>query len=130
MQSQDLFTDCLGFPRQQSQSPGVYCRLEVNLGENSFKFETGNPGKFHGKFHGKRKSPNDYRRDQRRNKPPGNQGVSSAASGDPTKAQKGLISRTTPSSPPCSRTVPYKTIVRRDLIYILYDIQIVKITVN
>ena len=35
-QSQDLFKDCLGFARQLSQSPGVYCKLEVKLGENSF----------------------------------------------------------------------------------------------
>ena len=66
-QSQDLFKDCLGFARQLSQSPGVYCELEVNLGENSFKFMNGSPGK----FPGKRKSPSDYRRDQRRKKPQG-----------------------------------------------------------
>ena len=45
-QSQDLFKDCLGFTRQLSQSPGVYCKLEVKFGENSFKFETGNLGNF------------------------------------------------------------------------------------
>ena len=95
-QSHDLFKDCLGFARQLSQSPGVYCRLEVKLGENSFKFQTGSPGK----FPGKRKSPSNYRRDQRRKKPPGkgmptpgNQGVSSVAPGDPTRAQKGIISK-------------------------------------
>ena len=109
-QSQDLFKDCLGFARQLSQSPGVYCRLEVKLGENSFTFQTGSPFK----FPGKRKSPSNYRRDQRRRKPggkgmptPGNQGVSSAAPGDPTRAQKGIISRAPPSSPPWNRTVPW-----------------------
>ena len=109
-QSQDLFKDCLGFARQLSQSPGVYCKLEVKLGENSFKFETGNPGK----FPGKRKSPSDYRRDQRRKNPPGkemptpgNHGVFSSAPGDHTRAQKEVISRAPPSSPPCSRTVPW-----------------------
>ena len=98
--SQDLFKDC----------PGVYCKLEVKLGENSFKFKTGNPGK----FPGKRKSPSNYRRDQRRKKPlgkgmptPGNHGISSVAPGDPTRAQKGIISRAPPSSPPCSRMVPW-----------------------
>ena len=107
--SQDLFKDCLGFARQLSQRPEVYCTLEVKLGENSFKFETGNPGK----FPGKRKSPSDYRRDQRRKKPPGkemttpvNHGKSSAAPGDHTRAQKGVTSRAPPSSPPCSKTIP------------------------
>ena len=52
-QSQDLFKDCLGFSRQLSQSPGVYCKLEVELGENSFTFQTGSSGR----FPGKRKSP-------------------------------------------------------------------------
>ena len=92
-QSQDLFKDCLGFTRQLSQNPGVYCKLEVKLGENSFKFETGNLDKFSGKM----KSPSDYRRDQRREKPPGkgmptpgNHRVSSAAPGYPTRAQKGV----------------------------------------
>ena len=56
-QSQDLFKDCLGFARQLSQNPGLYCKFEVKLGENSFKFETGNSGK----FPGKRKSPSDYK---------------------------------------------------------------------
>ena len=72
----------------------MYCKLKVKLGENSFKFETGNPVK----FPGKRKSPSDYRRNQRRKKPPGkgvptpgNHRVSYLAPGDPTKAQKGLI---------------------------------------
>ena len=41
-QTQDLFKDCLGFAKQLFQSPGVFCKLEVKLGENSFKFETGN----------------------------------------------------------------------------------------
>ena len=88
-QAQDLFKDCLGFARQLSQSPGLYCKLKVKLGVNSFKFETGNPGK----FPGKRKSPSDFRRDQKRKKPPGkemptpgNQGVSSVSPGDPTRA--------------------------------------------
>ena len=83
------------FLRQLSQSPGVYCKLEVKLGENSFTFQTGSPGK----FPGKRKSHSDYRRDPRRRKrggngvpTPGNQGVSSTAPGDPTRAQKGIIS--------------------------------------
>ena len=95
-QSQDLFNDCLGFARQLSQSPGVYCRLEVKLGENSFIFQTGSPGN----FHGKRKSPSDYRRNQRRKKSPGkgmptpgNQGIISVAPGDPSRAQKGVTSR-------------------------------------
>ena len=107
-QSQDLFTDCLGLPRQLSQSPGVYCRLEVKIGENAFKFQTGSLGK----FPGKRKSHSDYRRDQRRKTPPvkgmptpGSHRVSSVAPWDPTRAQKGVISRA-PSSPLCSRTVP------------------------
>ena len=105
-QTQDLFKDCLGFARQQS--PGLYCRLEVKLGENYFNFQTGSPGK----FSGKRKSPSDYRRGQRRRKPPGkgvptpgNHLVGSVAPGDPTGAQKGRISKA-PSSPPCSRKVP------------------------
>ena len=108
-QSQDLFKDCLSFARQLSQSPGVYCKLEVKLGENFFKFQTGSPGK----FPGKRKSPSDYRRDQRRRKPPGkgmptpgNHGVGSVAPGDPTRAQKGIISCVPPSSPLCNRSVP------------------------
>ena len=37
-QSLDQFNDCLGFARQLSQSPIVYWRLEVKLGENSFAF--------------------------------------------------------------------------------------------
>ena len=108
-QSQNLFKDCLGFARQLSQSPGLYCRLEVKLGENSFKFQTGSPGK----FPGKRKSPSDYRKDQRRRKPPGkgiptpgNHGLVAVAPGDPTRAQKGIISRDSSSSP-CSRTIPW-----------------------
>ena len=95
---------------QLSQSPGLYCKLEVKLGVNSFKFETGNSGK----FPGKRKSPSDYRRDQKRKKPPGkempipgNPGVCSAAPGGPTRAQKGVTSRAPPSSPLCSRAVPW-----------------------
>ena len=85
-QSQDLFKNCLGLPRQLSQNPGLYCRLEVKLGENSnfFQFQTGRPGK----FPGKRKSPSIYRRDQRRRKPPekgmptpGNHGVGFVALG-------------------------------------------------
>ena len=86
-QSQDLFNDLLGFARQLSQSPRVYCRLEVKLGENSFIFQNGSPGK----FPGKRKSPSNYGRDQRKKKPPGkgmftpcNQGIRSVALGDPT----------------------------------------------
>ena len=37
--SQDLFKDCLGFARHLFLSPGLYCRLEVKLGENSFNFQ-------------------------------------------------------------------------------------------
>ena len=37
---------------------------------------------------------------------PGNHGVGYVASVDPTGAQKGIISQA-PSSPPCSRTVPW-----------------------
>ena len=48
--------------KQLFQSLGLYCRLEVKLGENSFKFQTGSPGK----FSDKRKSPSDYRRNQNR----------------------------------------------------------------
>ena len=106
-QYQDLFKDCLGFARQLSQTPGAFCKLEVKLGENSFSFQTGSPGS----FPGKRKSPSDYRRDQRRRKSPGKgmptpgtQGVSSAAPGDTTKAQRRTILL---PSPPCSRTVPW-----------------------
>ena len=108
-QLQNLFKDCLGFARQLSQSPGLYCRVEVKLEENSFTFQTGSPGK----FSGKRKSHRNYRSDQRRQKPPGkgipipgNHGVGSVAPGDPTRAKKGIVSRA-PSSPPCSRIVPW-----------------------
>ena len=64
-QSLDLFKDCLGFARQMSQSPGLYCRLEVKLEKKSLNFQTGSPKK----FPGKRKSPSDYRKDQRRRNP-------------------------------------------------------------
>ena len=108
-QSQDLFKDSLGYARQLSQIPELYCRLEVKLGENSFNFQTGSPGN----FTGKRKSHSDYRRDQGRSKPcgkgmptPGNHGVGYVSPGDPTGAQKEIISRA-PSFPPCSRTVPW-----------------------
>ena len=37
-QSQDLFHACLGFTRQLSQSPGVYCRLEVKIGDRFVSF--------------------------------------------------------------------------------------------
>ena len=37
---------------------------------------------------------------------PGNQSVGPVSPGDPTGAQKGIIYRS-PSSPPCSRTVPW-----------------------
>ena len=54
-----------------------------------------------------------YGRDQRGRKPPGrgmptpgNHGVGSVSPGDPTRAQKGKISRA-PSSPLCRRTVPW-----------------------
>ena len=38
---------------------------------------------------------------------PGNHEVSSVAPGDPTRAQKGVISQALPSSPLCSKTVPW-----------------------
>ena len=56
LQYQDLFQVCLGFARQLSQIPGLYCRLKVKLGDKSFNFQTGTPGK----IPGKRKSPRDY----------------------------------------------------------------------
>ena len=72
-------------------------------------FQTGSPGN----FPDKRKSPSNYRRDQRRRKPsgkgvptPGNHGACSVAPGDPTEVQTGNISWA-PSSPLCSRTVPW-----------------------
>ena len=84
-QYQNLFQAC--FARHLPQSPGLYGRLEVKLGDKLFNFKTGSPGK----FPVKRKSPSDYRRDQRRRKPPGkgmptpgNHGVGSVAPGDPT----------------------------------------------
>ena len=64
-QSQGLFKDCLGFARQLFQSPGLWCKLDLKLGENSFIFQTGNPGN----FPGKRKSCSNYRIYQRRRKP-------------------------------------------------------------
>ena len=83
-QYQKLFQACLGFNRQLSQSPGLYCRLEVKLGDN--------------------------RRDQRRRKPPGkrmpipgNHGVGFVAPGDSTGEQNGIIFSPASSSPPCSR---------------------------
>ena len=94
--------------------------MKVKLGENSFKFQTGSPGK----FPGKRKSPSNYRRDQRRQTPPGkgiftsgNHGVGSVTSGDPKRAKKGIISWV-PSSPPCSRLVPWS----RNLFFSLSNI--------
>ena len=107
-QSQNLFKDCLGFARQLSQSPGLNCRLEVNLGRNYFNLQTGSPGN----FPGKRKSPSHYRRDQRSRNPPWkgvltpvNHGASSVAPGDPKGARKGRISQA-PSFPPCRRRYP------------------------
>ena len=101
-QSQDLFKDCLGFARQLSQNPGLYWKLEVKLGENSWQVSW------------QKEKSSDYRRDQRRKNPPGkemptpgNHGVFSSAPGDHTRAQKEVISRAPPSSPPCSRTVPW-----------------------
>ena len=44
-QSQDLLQACLGFARQLFQSPGLYCRLEVKIGDESFNFQTGSPEK-------------------------------------------------------------------------------------
>ena len=94
-QSKNIFHACIGFARQLSQSPGVYCRLEVKLQDKFFSFQT----KSSGNFPGKRKSPSDNRRDQiRRNLPrklrptSGNHGVSSVAPGVPTGAQNGIIS--------------------------------------
>ena len=85
-QCQDLFKDCLGFARQLSKSPGLYCRQGLKLGENSFNFQTGSPGN----IPAKRKSPSNYRRDQRRRKPWGkrrptlcNHGVGSVVPEDP-----------------------------------------------
>ena len=82
---QDLFQACLGFARKLYQRPGLYCRLEGKLRDKFFNFQTGSPGK----FPGKRKSPSDYRRNQRRRKPPrkgmptpGNHRVGSVAPGD------------------------------------------------
>ena len=92
-----------------SQSHELNCKLEVKLGENSFNFQTESPGN----FPGKRKSPSKYRRDQRKRKTLGkgmptlgNPGVGSVAPGDPTGAQKRIISQAL-SSPPCSRMVPW-----------------------
>ena len=54
-QSQDLFKDRFA----KDSCPRVLDYIadwEVKLGENSFNFQTGNPGK----FPGKRKSPGDY----------------------------------------------------------------------
>ena len=108
-QSQDLFQACLGFARQLSKSPGLYCRLEVKLGDNFFNFQTGSPGR----FPGKRKSPSNYRRDQRLRTPPdkeiptpGNHGAESVAPGDPTGARNGIFPPAS-SSPLCSRTVTW-----------------------
>ena len=39
-QLQKLFQACLGFARQLSSSPGLFCKLEVKLEENSFNFQT------------------------------------------------------------------------------------------
>ena len=66
-QYQDLFQACLGFAMQLSQSPGLYFKLEVKLGDNSFNFQTGSPGGYPGKM----KSSSDFRRDQRRRNPLG-----------------------------------------------------------
>ena len=73
-----IFIDLLG-------NQLIGSKTEVKLGENSFKFQTGSPGK--------RKSPSDYRRCQRRRKPlekemptPGNHKVGFVAPGDPTRA--------------------------------------------
>ena len=106
-QSQKLIQASLGLARQLSQSPGLYCRIEVKLGENPFNFQTDGspgkfpgtfPGKFPGEFPGKRKSPSDYRRDPRRRNhlgkgtppTPGNNGVGSVVPGFPTGARNGI----------------------------------------
>ena len=106
-QSQNIFKDCLGFARHLSQSPGFYFRLLVKLGENSFHFQTGSPGK----FPEKRESPSDYRRDQRRRKhhgkgmpTPGNHVAGSVAPRVPLGAQTG---HTASSSPSFRKTVPF-----------------------
>ena len=100
-QYQDLFQACLGFPRQLSQSPGLYCRLEVKLGDSSFNFQTGTPGK----FPDKRKSPSDYRRDQRRRKHPG-KGINTPVNHGVGYVRI-LIFSPASSSPPCSITVSW-----------------------
>ena len=102
-QSQDLFQACLSFARQLSQSPGLYCRLEVKLGEKSLNFLTGSPGR--------RKSPSDYRRDQRRRTlsrrglaTPGNHGAVSVPPAVPIGGQTG---HSASSSSPYKRSVPW-----------------------
>ena len=109
-QYQDLFQACLGFASQLSKSPGLNCRLEVKLGDKSFNFQTGSTGK----VPGKKKCPSDYKRVQRRRKPPrkgmptsGNYGVGSVSPVDSTGAQNKKIFFPALSSPPCSRTVPW-----------------------
>ena len=74
----------------------------MKLGDTFFSFQTGSPGN----FPGKRKSPSDYRRDQRRRKPPGkgmptpgNYGVSSVAPGDTTPVPSSPICQTAPANP-------------------------------
>ena len=114
LQYQDLFQACLGFARQLSQSPGLYCRLEVKLGDKLFNCKTGSCGKYCGRYPGKRKSSSNFRRDQRRRKPPGkgmstpgNHGVGSVAPRDSTGAQSAIIFSPASSSPPCSITVTW-----------------------
>ena len=104
-QYQDLFQACLSFPKQLSQTDGLYCRPEVKLGDKSFNF---NPDK----FPGTRKIPSNYRREkgnllERGLLTSGNHLVGSVASGDSTGAHNGIIFSTALSSSPCSRTVPW-----------------------
>ena len=102
-QSQGLFKDFLGFAQHFSQSPGLYCRLDVKLGENYFNFQTGS----HGNFPGTWKSPSYYRRDQRKRKPPG-KGVS-------TPGNQNRF---------CSSWKPYRSTERKNFIgTILYSLQ-------
>ena len=61
-QYQDLFQAGFAFTRQLSQSPGLYCRLEVKLGDNSINCQTRSPGRCPARFPGKRKISSNYRK--------------------------------------------------------------------
>ena len=42
LETQNLFLECLGFARHITlEAPGIFSRIEMNLGPNSFKYETG-----------------------------------------------------------------------------------------